>query len=138
MRKLLLILLLFISFGAFAQKANDLHGAIERFRYALLTRDTATMNELMASKFAYTHSNGWQQSRQEIKDDLYNGKIIYRKIDQKIVEEKVFKEDATIWFVADIVVEMEGKPVAIKLKVTQAWVVENGAWKLFTRSSVKI
>jgi hypothetical protein len=138
MRKLLLILLLFISFGAFAQKANDLHGSIERFRYALLTRDTATMNELMARKFVYTHSNGWQQSRQEIKDDLYNGKIIYKKIDQKIVEEQIFKEDATVWFIADIVVEMEGKPVAIKLKVTQTWGLENGTWKLLMRSSVKI
>ena len=143
MRYLLTILLLFVSVGVFARKSHIalLGKAMAEFDSALLSRDTVSLKRLLNDKLTYGHSNGWIQGKKEVIGDLYNGKIIYKKINLRSGPFEVAeleKKTALVRLNADIEVEMNGKPVQVKLSVLQVWQWKNKHWELFARQSVKI
>ena len=138
MRYLLTILCVFISLNVFAQDAAGLKEAITGFNTALVNRDTVALKTLVSDKLSYGHSNGWVQTKKDIVDDLYNGKISYATIGQG--EEDIVQEGNTacVRNEVSIVAIMNGKKLQFKLKVLQVWIWNEEGWKLLARQSVKI
>jgi len=138
MRYLLTILSLFISLNVFSQDAAGLKEAITGFNTALVNKDTVALKTLVSDKLSYGHSNGWIQTKKNIVDDLYNGKISYTTIGQG--EEDIVLEGNTacVRNEASIVAVMNGKTLQFKLKVLQVWIWNEDGWKLLARQSVKI
>ncbi len=138
MRNLVTISLLFIYSAAMAQSEKSLHLAVDGFSNALVERDSVELKKLVADKLVYGHSNGWKQTKQELIGDLYNGKIIYKKIDQSDEQSVVEGNTGCVRTTANIDVVMEGKPVQMKLHVLQVWVWKNKRWQLLSRQSIKM
>ena len=141
MRCLLTISLLFISIGVFGRKADTtlLRRSVEEFDGALIKRDTIVLKRILSDNLSYGHSNGWIQSKTEVIGDLYSGKISYKKIESKGFEiAGTTKNTASIRMNAEIDLEMNGKPLQVKLSVLQVWVWKSKHWELFARQSVKI
>jgi hypothetical protein len=140
MRSAATILLLFISFGLFAQR-QDIKGietVVAAFDKALLSKDSAALNHLMNGRLSYGHSNGWVQTKRNVIDDLYSGKLVYQKINARAPEIEMEGNTAAARLQADVDVLLDGKPLQFKLKILQVWVWKNKHWELFARQSVKV
>lgn len=140
MRNILTILFLFTSLSLFAQKqeAKALDKAIADFDKALISRDSVALKTLLSNDIYYGHSNGWIETKKELIEDLYNGKLIYKTIVPKIEHMQIEGNSAAVRSYAEIDCVMDGTPMSFKLKVLQMWVWKNGHWELFARQSVKI
>lgn len=138
MRQIFVILMLLLSAAAQAQDAATLKKAVAAFDKALTGKDSAVLKTLLSEKVTYGHSNGWVQSKRQVIEDLYNGKLTYTAISS--AEEMVILEGTTasVRNVSDIEVVLDGKTIRLKLKVLQVWVWKNRRWELFARQSTKI
>ena len=92
----------------------------------------------MDDEIGYGHSNGWIQTKRDLINDLYNGKLTYTKIstsDEKLV---VKDKNASMRMTAEVDIVLNGSPMQFKLKVLQVWVKKKKHWVLFARQSVKV
>ena len=141
MKYLILIALLVTGLNAFCQMPN-INRAITGLDKALVDKDTVQLKKYLAGNVTYGHSNGWIQSRKDIIDDLYNGKLSYKNIESKVDELSVSRNTAFVRSTNTVEVEMAGKVMKFKLKVLQVWMLVDGRnteeWQLFARQSVKI
>jgi len=138
MRQKLIILLLIISTNTFAQKANslDLEKCVADLNTALVNRDTFRLRILLRDDLHYFHSNGWQQSKTDVMDDLYNGKLTYKKIitsNQSL--HFISKDLASVNMTAEIDAVLNSKPMHLSLDVVQMWSWKENRWELFSRLS---
>ncbi len=140
MKNIFTILLLFLSCALFAQQPDyvSLNHAIADFDKALETRDTVALKWLLSDRINYGHSNGWIETKRELIEDLYNGKLIYKKITATAPATKTSGNTAAARSTADIDAVMDGKLMSFKLKVLQVWLWENEHWVLFARQSVSV
>lgn len=139
MRYFITIAFFFISSAIFAQADSiGLKKAVADFNKALIAKDSVALKKLVHDKITYGHSNGWIQSKSDIIDDLYSGKIVYNVIDQYFDNIVLEGNTASVRETANINVEMAGKPLQFKLKILQVWVWKKKGWQLFSRQSVKI
>jgi hypothetical protein len=139
MRYGLTLLLLSFSLCVFAQADSvSLKKAVADFNKALIAKDSLMLKKLVHDNITYGHSNGWIQSKHDLIDDLYNGKLVYNVIDQYFDGIVMEGNTAAVREVANINIEKEGKPLQFKLKVLQVWVYKKKSWQLLSRQSVKI
>lgn len=139
MKSFLIVICLLASSTLFAQKAKDvkLKAAVAEFDLALVSKDSLMLKYILSDKLSYGHSNGWIQTRRQLIDDLFNGKITYNQV--RSGEFEISEQKSTAWVrsVADVEAVLEGKTMSFKLKVLQVWTKQKGKWKLFARQSVK-
>lgn len=118
-------------------QAQSLDAAIEKLNIALIRKDTAALNKLVHNSISYGHSNGWIESKADMKADLYNGKLVYNTIGQEITETLQEGNMACVRSNATIDVVYNGKPMTFKLHVLQVWNKTGKNWQLVARQSVK-
>ncbi len=138
MRYLACIMLFFVYSAVMAQSEKALHIAADGFTNALVDRDTVELKQLLNAKLVYGHSNGWMQTKQELINDLYNGKIIYRKIDPSDESSVVDGNTGCVRAIYNIDVVMDGKPAQFKLHALQVWIWKNKRWQMLSRQAIKI
>lgn len=140
MRYSLFILLLFAGIHAFGAQPDSarLRKAVVALNSALIKKDTVQLKMLLKDDIHYIHSNGWMELKKDVINDLYNGKLTYKKIN--VSSEKIGLNGTvgTVEMEADLDVLLDGKPVQLKLKINQLWTWKNDRWELFTRRSIKI
>ena len=144
MRLFLIISLLFVYTVTPAKEkikpdSVSLVTAMTQLNIALVQKDSVTLGKLLHKRLHYCHSNGWIESKKEVINDLYNGKLVYNKIEASGYEIEIVREVATVRSKTDIDVLLDGKPVAITLHVLQVWIwKDKEGWKLLSRQSVKM
>ena len=140
MSRILIIWLLLVSCSCLAGKPDTagLKVAVSDLNLALIRKDSAVLKKLLHKKVTYGHSNGWVETKREVIEDLYNGKLVYNKIDQGNLEIVKEENTASVRTTADIEVLLNGKPIQMKLHVLQVWIKEKKGWLLLSRQSTKI
>ena len=144
MRQLLLILMLVVSVGAAAKPrikpdSANLRKAMTELYTAMVKKDTVAMGKLVHKKISYGHSNGWIENKKEMMANLYNGKLVYLKIDQSNEQVEIVRETATVRSTMDIDATLDGKTSSFKLHVLQVWVwKDKEGWKLLGRQSLSV
>ena len=138
MRYIVTISLLLIYSSLFAQDEKSLKSAADVFHNALLAKDSMQLKTLLHEKLVYGHSNGWIETKKELIDDLYNGKITYTKIQS--IAEQVLIEGNTGCIRATLEIEaiMDGKTLPFKLHGLQVWIWKHKKWQMLSRQSVKM
>ena len=131
-----LILLLFVHVAVYAQKDTILVKRCIDFHQKLIANDKSLINYL-DDNLSYGHSNGWLESRQDMLSNLNSGKIKYNGIEEDSITSVADKDLGWVRFVADMNVEMNGKPVTFRLKVLEVWRQKDGSWKLYARQAVR-
>ena len=139
MKYLIAILVVFCTVHAFAKKVNEsvLVAAVNNLNIALVKKDSNALKGLVADKLSYGHSNGWVQTKGELINDLFNGKITYNKINNTAQTVAVHKKTAWVRAATEIDAVLDKKQMAFKLNALQVWVWEKQHWILFARQSVK-
>ena len=139
MKWLFYISLLFVNNSLFAQDTIGLKKAMESLNQALLSNDSSRVKLLVAKEIAYGHSNGWTQSKQEMINDMFNGKLEYKKIE--VSEESYTVNKETVAVTSKTIVDgVLNKTVkfSLNLRVMQVWKKVKNGWVLIARQSVKI
>lgn len=141
MRYFITILFFFFYAAASAQKADsaDLVRCVASLNKALIKPDSFRLKLLLRNDVHYYHSNGWLQSKREVIEDLYNGKLVYKKI-TPFAQEVHFIDNnlAEVAMQVDIDVALNGKPVVMKLNVVQSWAWNKERWELVSRVSKRV
>lgn len=138
MRSILVISLLFIYSSASAQKTiGGVKDAVNAYNKALIAKDTTALNKLLHTSLSYGHSNGWIEDKAEQKANLFNGTIIYHKIEQPELQVTLAGNAATVRGDGSFDVDYkENKHIVFDLHVMQTWIWEKGRWQLLNRQSV--
>ena len=137
MKKLLIILLLFVSNVSLAQP-SFLKDAVAKFDNALITKDTVVLKQILHKDLSYGHSNAWVETKKEMVENLYNGKISYKKIETSDLKWTASNDWANVRSTAEIEYMLDGKEGKLKLHVLQVWVKTKKGWQLLARQSTKI
>ena len=141
MRAIVLIITLALSVPVFSQTTQQIRKlklAASSLNKALMQKDSLILKSLLHEKLTYGHSNGWIETKRELIEDLYNGKLTYKKIAATAPVTKTSGNTAAARSTADIDAIMDGKLMSFKLKVLQVWLWENEHWVLFARQSVSV
>jgi len=136
-KKLLIILLLFVSNVSLAQP-SFLKDAVAKFDNALITKDTVVLKQILHKDLSYGHSNAWVETKKDMVENLYNGKISYKKIETSDLKWTASNDWANVRSTAEIEYMLDGKEGKLKLHVLQVWVKTKKGWQLLARQSTKI
>lgn len=140
MRYIVALLLLCVSFGVQAQKANpdDVLKAVHSFNKALTYRDSNTLKKILHPDLEYGHSNGWIQTKRDVIDDMYNGKLVYKNMSSGKETVIIDQNVACVRMRNDVTVKMSGKEMDFSLSVLQVWIKKNNEWQMIGRQSTKV
>ena len=136
MRVVFVILLLFISWIAIAQKDEEkVLYQLKAFHEALI-KDKSQVSQYLDDSVTYGHSNGWVETKAELISNL-GTKITYHAIKEDSIRVVVNDKIAHARFIAIVDATMDGKPNQFRLKVMEVWVKNKKKWKLFARQAVR-
>lgn len=137
MKKLLIISLFFVSYVSFGQ-SSSLTEAVDNLDKALVAKDTAVLKQILHKDLSYGHSNAWVETKKELLEDLFNGKLNYRKIETTDIKWTANKDFASVRSTTEVEYLLDGKEGKLKLHVLQVWVKANKGWQLLARQSTKL
>ncbi|MFV0296502.1 MAG: nuclear transport factor 2 family protein [Hyphomicrobiaceae bacterium] len=113
--------------------------AVEALRVAIIKADKARLEELAHDKLAYCHSSGRLETKAQYVAAYTSGKNTYKKLEFGDLNTIVAGDNAiTRHTFAAQIARSTGKVDDIKIGVTEVWVKQNGAWKLFARQGYKL
>ena len=139
--KLLLIFLLgfstTVSYGV--SRKDKLFKKVYELDKALLDKDSIALKNILHKDVSYGHSNGWIERKQEVINDLFNGKLTYKAIENgSKLQIETTKKTGKVLLHMKVSVVVEGKEMVLILQVMLMWVWERGGWRLLGRQSVKL
>lgn len=137
--RLTITILLFFTYGigAAQQTEDGVKNAVYAYNKALIAKDTVSLNKMLHNKLSYGHSNGWIETKQEQKDNLYNGTIVYHTINQPELQVMMDGKVATVRGNGTFDVDYkENSHIVFDLHVMQTWIWEKGKWVMLNRQSV--
>jgi hypothetical protein len=147
MKHLFTVCFLLISICSTAQKKgiND-ESATEQFvlrlhekKFQWMTKKQLdSLNNILDPRVVYVHSNGWQQNKKEIIDDLKSGKLVMNNVTVTEAKARVYKGAVIINGKGKFDVMVDGKAVVLDLLYTEVYVRKNAGWLLVTRHANKI
>lgn len=147
MKHLFTFCFLLISICSTAQKKgiND-ESATEQFvlrlhekKFQWMTKKQLdSLNNILDPRVVYVHSNGWQQNKKEIIDDLKSGKLVMNNVAVTEAKARVYKGAVIINGKGKFDVMVDGKAVVLDLLYTEVYVRKNAGWLLVTRHANKI
>jgi hypothetical protein len=137
---IVLLVTCFLSYVGFAadNELGKVKVSADRLNKALMQKDSATLKTLLHGELTYGHSNGWIESKKEVIEDLFNGKLVYAKIEQEDPKMVMDGNTVSLRTNANIEVALDGSPVKLRLSVLQVWIKKGKQWQLLSRQSVKL
>ena len=147
MRRLLIVVFLFSTLAVSAQSKEEIAGAenvkltiaMKDFHKSLVSKNYKAIADQTDNALSYGHSNGWVETKDDVINDLKNGKISYSGFKEDSIQ--IIMNDgldiANIRFVADITATMAVTTTTYHLKVLEVWVKKRKGWTLFARQAVK-
>lgn len=144
MRIALTIVLLFVYGLGFCQDTTSLRQAVKRLQQALVEKDEATLNALLHPSVSYGHSNGWIETKQDLIDNLKQGKLVYHSIEAGALtmyhDRK--RKLAIVRGNIKVAIALNNKAMVLKLHVMEVWLPQSlkkdRGWWLLSRQSTKI
>lgn len=122
---------------AFAQqKKATLVQRMERF-HELMVEPKFYLDQYLHDSLRYGHSNGWIEDRKTFLQDLTDNTLDYHSIKTDSVEVILDKKIATVRFVGDYDVSLNGNRNTFHLRVLEVWVRKGNRWKILARQAIR-
>ena len=136
----LVLLLIFFSCNSLVigQDTIGLRKVITALDMALLTKDTLSIEKIIATNISYGHSNGWMQTKQDLINDFTTGKIEYKKIESGEGTFVINKKAVAVRCITKVEGVVNGTAFNMSLQVLQVWKKVKNSWILIARQSVKM
>jgi hypothetical protein len=104
----------------------------------MVAGDLAALGALLADDLVYGHTNGHQQSKQELLKDLESGELRYRKLATDGVAARSYGCAGVVTGSAALDVEGHGQAASFTLHYTATYVQQHGHWRLVAYQSVRL
>lgn len=132
-----LVIILFLSSLQFANAQTKDEQAVQhvfnkKFDW-LKNKQSDSLKIILDDRLMYVHSNGWVQSKQEVIDDLHNGKLSYTNFDIGEIKVRVYSNSAIVTGNGKFSGVMSENPFAVDLMFTEVYVLKNKNWMLVSR-----
>jgi hypothetical protein len=142
MVRLLLLISLCLGWGLVPAQAQDCEAEVlalhhQKFEWMVQTQ-TDSLALLLDERLAYIHSNGWNESKAEVLENLANGKLGYREVQVEEASARCYGSSAIVTGKGLFKVALEGKPLEIQLYYTEVYVRQGQAWRLASRHACRI
>ena len=138
MKKILLLPLLLSFVFANAQTEEEkLTTTLKEFHQALVTKNTASINQQTDKALSYGHSNGFVETKADVIKHLETGFLVYHSFKEDSLTISIDESMANVRFVADIKATMNGNDTNVHLKILEVWVKKGKRWLLFARQGVR-
>ena len=111
----------------------------ERDRFAaMVKRDIATVDKLLAPELIYTHGDGRVIDKAAFIADLKTGDFQYVSIDPTDIKVHIFGDTAIVSGGAGMKVVNKGAPAQIKIRYTNTQLRRNGAWQMVAWQATRL
>jgi hypothetical protein len=138
-----ILFILFISLSSllsFAQenspKQMEVMMKMLALRNALIAKDSATLDDLLANDVNYGHTNGVIQTKAQLIRSVVSKEQDYKNIVPSDMNIRIYDNTAVVTMKSGVSMIYQGKPLDMNMYITLVWVKKN-KWQLVARQSVK-
>lgn len=110
----------------------------ERKNSWLIDKNTDSLANLLDKRCLYIHSNGWQQTANEVVADLNSKKLVYKAITISDLQARQFEKMVIVTGKGRFAGTVSEKPFDMVLAFTEVFIKRKDGWKLVSRHSNKI
>lgn len=114
--------------------AKAIAGIEKQWSDAMLHRDAAALERLLADDLSYTHSSAKHETKADVLQVIKSNSLTYKEITFRDVKVRQYGNTVVVTHDATIVTEQTG---SANLFVTHVWVKQNGGWQLVHRQATK-
>lgn len=135
MRIVVLFTVLNFPLLAFAQRT-----ALESQRMrieAMVNRDSATLDKILAQELTYLHSNGLFETKTDFIQSICSGKLVYEQINIEKWQIRRTGRISVIQGIADVKGLLNGRAFKVRLKFISIYKKIKNRWKLIAWQSLK-
>ena len=116
----------------------DIRAAEAALYRAMIAKDIAALDTILADDVCYIHSPGFAENKAEYLAGVKRGLYDYEAITSRNVTIKLLGDAAVMHGLVEMKVSEAGKPrVLLHLLFTLVW-VRDGAWRLFLRQATRV
>lgn len=108
-----------------------------RFR-AMTDKDTAALEGILSDDLTYTHASAQFDNKAQLISAIRSGDLKYTSIVPGNVEVRVYGSAAVVTGQAAFKVENHGQPMAMDLRFTDMYVLQDGHWRMVAWESTRI
>ena len=129
-----------ISDAVFAQSKTEqyvLNLSKRKFDW-LIQKQRDSLDLVLDDRLMYIHSNGWSQSKQEVFDDMQSGKLIYKQIELKETQVRVYQNTAVVTGTGRFIGSREENEFDLPLAYTEVYVKKGKRWLLVSRHANRL
>jgi hypothetical protein len=113
--------------------------ANEKIRFAaMVSRDLAVIDRLLAPELIYTHGDGRVIDKAAFIADLKTGDFKYVSIDPLDIRVRLFGDTAIVAGEAAMQVVNKGVPAQIRIRYTNTQLRRNGAWQMVAWQATRL
>ena len=140
MQRFLFILLIGFSVHSFAQsyspKQTEVMMKMLSLRNALINKDSATLNDLLASDVNYGHTNGLIQTKAQLIRSVVSKEQDYKNIIPSDMNIRIYDNTAVVTMKSMVIMNYQGNPLNMNMYINLVW-IKKDKWQLVARQSVK-
>jgi ketosteroid isomerase-like protein len=125
---------------ALAQTAEEqkLSTVVTNFHKAMVDADQSVLEKLTATDLSFGHSNGKIEDRTAFIASLSSGHVNFSSIETTDQTIKITGKTAVVRNILNGKLEMDGKPIEIKVGTLMLFTKSKGAWTLLARQGYKL
>ncbi len=105
---------------------------------AMASKDTATLESLLADDLIYTHSSARLDTKRSLIDAMVSGKTVYTAVEPSEVKAQDLGDTVVLTGVAQIKVTANGTPNAFGVRFTDVYARRDGRWQMVTWQSTRL
>jgi ketosteroid isomerase-like protein len=126
--------------AALAEPAEEaaVDQAVEALRKAILEKDKARLEQLMADQLSYGHSDGRVQTKSEFVEGVMSRKAIIKSLTFPELKVGLADNAAIARHMYASESETDGQASSVRIGVLAVWQKQGGNWKLLARQGYKL
>jgi hypothetical protein len=141
MQKLFIIFLIGLSpIFSFAQQYSPQQTEVMMrmlvLRNALINKDSAALDDVLASDVSYGHTSGLIQTEAQLIRSVMSKDQDYQNIIPSDMNIRIYDNTGVVTMKSTVIMNYQGKPLNMDMYVTLVWIKKN-KWQLVARQSVK-
>jgi ketosteroid isomerase-like protein len=105
---------------------------------AMVAKDIATLEGLLADDLVYTHSSARLDTKQSLIVGMTSGSTVYTGVEPSDVKAQDFGDTVVLTGVAKIKVTANGTPNAFGVRFTDVYAKRGGRWQMVTWQSTRL
>ena len=105
---------------------------------AMASKDTATLESLLADDLIYTHSSARLDTKQSLIGAMESGATVYTAVEPFDVKAQDLGDAVVLTGSARISVMSSGKPNAFSVRFTDVYANKGGQWQMVTWQSTRL